>query len=89
MARAMCTPLPERPDGLEFLVMSTRPRDTSAPSWTAQREAVAAMDPSDRVRVAIDLSESVREIQIQGLVARKPGWSRADAVAWLVRRLQS
>jgi hypothetical protein len=71
------------------VVMSTRPRDTSDASWVAQREVVAAMDPSSRLQAAIDLSESVREIQIQGLLARNPGWSRADAVEWLIQRLRS
>jgi hypothetical protein len=47
------------------------------------------MDPSVRVRIAIDLSESVRELEIEGLLARNPKWSRSDAVDWLVRRLQS
>ncbi len=44
------------------------------------------MDPSSRVQIAVDLSESVREIQIQGLLARNPGWARADAVNWLIQR---
>jgi hypothetical protein len=47
------------------------------------------MDPSSRVRVAIDLSDSVREIQIQGLLHRNAAWSRSDAVLWLIRRLDS
>jgi hypothetical protein len=68
--------------------MSTRPHDTSDASWVAQRDVIAAMDPSSRVSAAIDLSESVREIQIQGLVARNPAWSRADAVRWLIQRLK-
>lgn len=69
--------------------MSTRPKDTSETSWLTQREIVARMDPSARVRVALDLSESVREIEIEGLLARNPPWSRTDAVGWLVRRLQA
>jgi hypothetical protein len=69
--------------------MSTRPRDTSDASWVAQREILAAMDPASRVAVAIDLSESVREIQIQGLLARNPGWGRVDAVRWLIHRLRA
>jgi hypothetical protein len=72
-----------------IVIMPTRPHDTSDASWTAQRQIIAGMDPSSRVSVAIDLSESVREIEIQGLLVRNPEWSRSDAVAWLVRRLQS
>lgn len=66
--------------------MSPRPRDTSESSWATQRAVLAAMDPSSRVQIAVDLSESVREIQIQGLLARNPGWARADAVNWLIQR---
>ena len=69
--------------------MSTRPKDTSESSWLTQREIVARMDPSARVGVALDLSESVREIEIEGLLARNPTWSHADAVGCLVRRLQA
>jgi hypothetical protein len=69
--------------------MSTKPHDTSAASWAAQRDAVAAMEPRARVQVAIDLSESVRELQIQGLLARHPSWSREEAVTWLIQRLTS
>jgi hypothetical protein len=69
--------------------MSTKPYDTSETSWLAQREAVAAMEPSFRLQVAIDLSESVRELQIQGLLARHPSWGREEAVDWLIQRLKS
>jgi hypothetical protein len=67
--------------------MSTRPRDTSDAGWVAQRDAVAGMDPASRVRAAIDLSDSVREIQIQGFLARNPTWKRSDAVQALIQRL--
>ncbi len=79
-------PFPWRGSGLNSDIMSTRPLDTSTTSWSVQRKALAAMTPSARIRVAIDLSESVREIRIQGLLARNPEWSRADAVASLIRR---
>lgn len=69
--------------------MSTRPRDTSGASWVAQRDVIARMDPASRIRAAIDLSDSVRKIQIQGLLARNPTWSRSDAVQWLIERLES
>jgi hypothetical protein len=69
--------------------MSNRPHDTSDASSAAQRDALAAMEPSSRLQVAIDLSESVRELQIQGLLARHPSWSREEAVDWLIQRLRS
>jgi hypothetical protein len=67
--------------------MSTRPDDTSVASWDAQRGILARMDPASRVRTAIDLSDSVRELQIQGILVRNPAWSRSDAVGWLIQRL--
>jgi hypothetical protein len=67
-------------------MMSNRAQDTSAASWKAQQEALKRMDPESRVRVAIDLSESVREIQVQGILARNPGWRRSDAIDWLLQR---
>jgi hypothetical protein len=69
--------------------MSTRPRDTSDAAWLMQREIVARMDASSRVRIAIELSDAVREIRIQGLLARNPAWRRHDAVQWLIQRLDS
>jgi hypothetical protein len=69
--------------------MSSRPQDTSEASWLVQREIIGRMDPSARVRAAIDLSDSVRELQIQGLLLRNPRWRRSDAVRWLIQRLDS
>jgi hypothetical protein len=42
------------------------------------------MDGEARMRAAIDLSESVRELQIEGLLGRNPSWGRAQAVRYLV-----
>jgi len=67
--------------------MSTRPGDTAATSWQTRREILARMDPTSRLRTAIDLSDAVRELQIAGMLVRHPAWSRADAVAWLIQRL--
>jgi len=44
------------------------------------------MGPEGRLQAAIDLSESIRSIQIDGLLARNPGWDKADAVRYLVRK---
>jgi hypothetical protein len=62
--------------------MGTTPADTSAAIWHLRREILARMDPDERDRVAIDLSEAVREIQIQGLLARYAAWERAHAVSF-------
>ena len=68
------------------MTRSIRGNDTSAAGWNAQQAVLARMGPEARMRVAIDLSESVREIQIQGILARTPEWSRRDAIDWLVER---
>lgn len=65
--------------------MATRPDDTSQAAWQLQRQAVARLSPEARVRTAIELSEAVRAIQIEGILARTPGLSRRDAVRQLVR----
>jgi len=44
------------------------------------------MNGEARVRVALDLSDGIREIQITGLLDRNAGWTRADAVQHLVKR---
>lgn len=64
--------------------MATRPTDTSAEAWNAQQEALSAIGPAGRVRVAIELSDAVRHIRIEGLMARHPDWDRATAVRHLV-----
>jgi hypothetical protein len=67
--------------------MSIRPDDTSPASWQVHRQVLEQMDPQARVQAAIDLSDAVRELQIQGALARNPTWSRSDAVDWLIRRV--
>jgi hypothetical protein len=72
--------------GIEMTMpRSNRANDTSAAAWNAQQAALARMGPESRMRIAIDLSESVREIQIEGMLARNPEWSRRDAIDWLVQ----
>lgn len=68
-------------------VVRTRPLDTTPEAWARQREAIRRLGPEGRVAAAIEMSEAVREIRIDGLLARHPGWSRADAVRYIVREL--
>lgn len=81
--------MPVRNMEATIVMMHNRPRDTSETSWVAQRDVVARMAPVSRMLAAIDLSDSVREIQIQGLLARNPTWVRSEAVQWLIERLGS
>jgi hypothetical protein len=64
--------------------MDSRPRDTANAAWQLRQSIVAALSSDARLRVAIDLSDSIREIRIAGLLSRNPGCTRADAVRQLV-----
>jgi hypothetical protein len=66
--------------------MTGRPHDTSEHAWRYRRSIIAGLSPEDRLRTAFDLSESVREIRIAGLLSRNPGWTRRQAVHELVLR---
>jgi hypothetical protein len=66
--------------------MRSKPHDTSEQVWRNRRSIVAGLSPEDRLRTALDLSESVREIRIAGLLSRNPGWTRTQAVRELVLR---
>jgi hypothetical protein len=69
--------------GLDW-VMSTKPIDTTAEGWAIQRNALEQLGGEGRVRTAIELSEAVREMQLQGILARNASWTRSDAVRWLL-----
>ena len=64
--------------------MDSRPLDTSAAAWRVQQDIVGALTPEARVAAAVDLSDSIREVRIAGLLSRNPGWSKADAIRQLV-----
>jgi hypothetical protein len=44
------------------------------------------MGPEGRLRVALDLSDQLREIHLAGIIARNPGWDRRRAVQYLIER---
>jgi hypothetical protein len=67
--------------------MSARPVDTSVASWRVQQDVIARMEPNARVKVAFELSDWVRESQIQGMLARNPGWNRHDAAHAVAKRV--
>jgi hypothetical protein len=60
------------------------PRDTSPDAWDAQQAALDRLGGSGRVAVALDLSEAIQRIQLEGVQARHPEWSRAEAVRHLI-----
>jgi hypothetical protein len=69
------------------VLMSTTPLDTTSEAWLVQREALARMGGEARVQTAIELSEAVRVLQMEGILARNPGWSRSEAIQYLLRQM--
>jgi hypothetical protein len=64
--------------------MTSRPHDTTPAAWAVQTAALDEMGGPERVRVAIELSEAVREIRLSGIAARHPELDRREVVALLV-----
>ena len=61
--------------------MSPRPLDTAAAVWDAQNQIHAEMDGPARLCAAVELSESVREIRLDGIRARHPELTSGEVVA--------
>ena len=64
--------------------MSTRPDDTSPEAWLVQQEVLSRIGPAARFQAAVELSDAVREIQIEGVRSRHPEWDRRHAVRYIV-----
>jgi len=64
--------------------MTSRPHDTSPEAWAVQRASLARMTGEERVRIAIEMSESVRAIRIAGIRSRHPGWDASQVIRHLV-----
>jgi len=62
-------------------------RDTSDEAAAVQREAMRRLGGAGRVKLAFELSESVREIAIAGILDRHPELSREEARLRVLRRL--
>jgi len=62
-------------------------RDTSPESHAVQLEVYARMGPQRRVELAFELSERMRELAVEGIRARSPGLSLAEARRILWRKL--
>jgi len=60
--------------------MNLKRLDTSAEARRIQEEAQRRLGPEGRLRVALDLSEAVREIRLAGLRSEAPGVSEAELV---------
>lgn len=64
--------------------MSTRPGDTSPEAWHVQQDALSRIGPAARFQAALELSDAIRSIQIEGVRSRHPEWGRRRAVRHIV-----
>ena len=55
-----------------------RPRDTSAEAHEIQLEIYRAMAPERRVEVAFELSDSIRQVAVDGIRQRHPEYSDGE-----------
>ncbi|HET7701805.1 MAG TPA: hypothetical protein VFK35_00280 [Candidatus Limnocylindrales bacterium] len=56
------------------------PRDTAPDAWARYLQAVRALTPDERVRLATSMSDELRDLTRSGIRARHPDWAD-DAVA--------
>ncbi len=64
--------------------MTTCPGDTTPTAWSIHAALLDRMGGSERVRVAIELSEAIRRVRMAGIRARNPGLDDRDVLARLV-----
>lgn len=69
---------------LKLPFMSTRPADTSPEAWRVQQDALSRIGPAARFRAAVEMSDAIREIQIEGVRSRHPVWDRRRVVHHIV-----
>jgi hypothetical protein len=58
--------------------------DTSPSAQSQQDQAHIRLGPEGRLRVALDLSEAVRDLRLAGLRSVSPGASEADLVRMFI-----
>ena len=69
-------------EGLFFLDfgMALQPMDTSVTVQDLQRRAHLRLGPEGRLRIALDLSDVVRNLRLAGIRSSSPGASEAELV---------
>lgn len=67
--------------------MESRAGDTTPEFHRLQARAHRALGPEGRVGVAVELSESVRELRLAGLHAGSPGASRRELVEQFIEEV--
>ncbi len=60
--------------------MRSRPLDTDVAVWSTYRAILDSMGGPARLERALEMSESVREIRLDGILARNPGFTRRQAI---------
>jgi len=64
--------------------MSSRPIDTAPASWSQYEAILDRIGETARLNAAIELSDAVRTIRLDGIRSRHPELSLREAVALLV-----
>jgi hypothetical protein len=59
--------------------------DTSPDAHARQLEILHRLDPTERVRVAAQMSDDARSIALAGIAARRPDLDRAGRIRELIR----
>jgi hypothetical protein len=72
----------EPPGSLEIML-----RDTTAAAASIQFEIQSAKSGTERVALALELSQLVRDLAMAGLRSRNPGWSEHQLFRALMRQL--
>lgn len=62
-----------------------RPGDTSQDASRRQLEAIRMMTPSERLEIALAMSEEIRHIATAGILDRHPSFTEEEAAAALAR----
>lgn len=64
---------------------SSRPLDTSPEAWSLHAAVLERMGGEARLLAALELSDAVRTLRLEGLRARHPGESEERLIRRLVR----
>jgi hypothetical protein len=64
-----------------------RAADTDAAAWAIQLAVLRAMTPSQRLAIALELSDATRQTALDSIRARHPDYDERTAVRALVRLL--
>jgi hypothetical protein len=67
-------------------IRATIPSDTSREIWDMQIAAYERLGPEGRVRVALELSESIRSVHVAGVRSRHPEWSNEEVTRHVVSK---